>query len=69
MAATKLPFEIKTYTTSRESNTEFLMQISDFMVNYMLKILKDISEECIKCLTLNEGLKKKKADPVHHRFG
>ena len=65
MAATKLPFEVKTYATSRESNTELLMQVSDFMVNYMLKILKDISVECMECL--NEDSKKKKTVPGHHR--
>ena len=48
MAATKLSVLAKTYVTSRESNVELLMLVSDFMVNCMLKILKGVSVECME---------------------
>ena len=46
---------------------ELLMLVSNFMVNYTLKILKSISVECMECLKVD--VKKKNTDPVHLGVG
>ena len=42
-----LPFEAKTYATSRESKIESLILVSDFMMKSRLTILNGISMEFI----------------------
>ena len=69
LATTKLTIlsqNLCSYAVSRESIIELLMLVSDFMVNYKLKLLKGISVECMECLNENAQKEEKKTDPVHH---
>ena len=64
-----LPFYSKTYAASRERNIELLIIVSDFMVNSMLKILKDISMECMECLNGDAKKKRKKKGQILYIVG
>ena len=53
MAATKLTILSYNYAVGRASKIELLMLVLDFKVDYRLKTVKGIPEECMDCLNKN----------------